>query len=147
MNGVKTRIEPQAASAWSDEVRTLLGAAPTAVESASDEPEAKPQGPVAILQTVAHHPALLGPMLQFSSALALRGVLSRRDSELLALRAAYNCQSPFEWAQHANYARAAGLAEGGRVFKLAGGLLEAEVETLLLQLAKLIAELIRRFFA
>jgi alkylhydroperoxidase family enzyme len=60
--------------------------------------------PPNILGTVAHHPSLLEPLLRFSAALA-GGVLPRRSSELLALRAAWNCRSPFEWGHHAVYAR------------------------------------------
>jgi alkylhydroperoxidase family enzyme len=63
-----------------------------------------------ILRTVAHHPDLLGPFLGFAAALA-RGALPRRASELLALRAAWNCRSAFEWGHHARYARDAGLDE------------------------------------
>jgi alkylhydroperoxidase family enzyme len=38
-------------------------------------------------------------------------VLSNRAHELLALRAASNCRSDFEWVEHAEYARAAGLTD------------------------------------
>lgn len=68
-------------------------------------------GPLAILRTIAHHPRLLEPFLGFAATLATRGVLARRESELLALRAAWNCGSAFEWGHHARYARAAGLDE------------------------------------
>jgi alkylhydroperoxidase family enzyme len=64
-----------------------------------------------ILRAVVHHPHLLEPLLGFASALAARGVLPRRESELLALRAAWNCRSEFEWGHHVLYARAAGLSE------------------------------------
>ena len=37
--------------------------------------------------------------------------MPRRASELLALRAAWNCRSEFEWGHHAGYARAAGLSD------------------------------------
>jgi alkylhydroperoxidase family enzyme len=57
---------------------------------------------------VAHHPDLLAPFLRFSAALA-GGALPRRASELLALRAAWNCRSAFEGGHHARYARDAGL--------------------------------------
>ncbi len=66
--------------------------------------------PPNILGTIAHHPTLLAPFLQFSAKLA-GGVLDRRSSELLALRAAWNCQSPFEWGHHVLYARDAGMSE------------------------------------
>ncbi|MEL7210787.1 MAG: carboxymuconolactone decarboxylase family protein, partial [Actinomycetota bacterium] len=37
--------------------------------------------------------------------------LSRRDHELLALRAAFRCRSDFEWGEHVLYAREAGMTE------------------------------------
>ena len=58
---------------------------------------------------MAHQPALLGPFLTWASALALNGVLSKRDHELLALRIAHRCGSSFEWHEHAEYARQAGM--------------------------------------
>ena len=64
-----------------------------------------------LLRAIAHHPRLLEPFLGFSAALATRGELPRRESELLALRAAWNCRSEFEWGHHALYARAAGLSD------------------------------------
>jgi alkylhydroperoxidase family enzyme len=64
-----------------------------------------------LLRAVAHHPHLLEPFLAFAAALAGRGALPRRVSELLALRAAWNCRSAFEWGHHSVYARAAGLSE------------------------------------
>src|SRR6185312_14252812 len=33
-----------------------------------------------------------------------------RDHELLALRVAWNCRSGFEWGEHVEYARAAGIS-------------------------------------
>jgi len=63
-----------------------------------------------MLRVIAHHPRLLEPFLGFAAALA-RGELPRRESELLALRAAWNCRSEFEWGHHVLYARAAGLSE------------------------------------
>jgi 4-carboxymuconolactone decarboxylase len=64
-----------------------------------------------LVRAIAHHPDLLDPFLAFASALATRGALPRRASELLALRAAWNCRSEFEWGHHVRYARAAGLSE------------------------------------
>jgi 4-carboxymuconolactone decarboxylase len=64
-----------------------------------------------LVRAIAHHGELLDPFLRFAAALAGRGALPRRDSELLALRAAWNCGSEFEWGHHALYARAAGLSE------------------------------------
>jgi alkylhydroperoxidase family enzyme len=63
-----------------------------------------------ILRSVAHHPKLLEPFLGFAATLA-NGALPRRESEILALRAAWNCRSAFEWGHHVLFARAAGLDE------------------------------------
>jgi alkylhydroperoxidase family enzyme len=100
---------------WSDEVRALL--MPTLGPVAAMEGHDSGAGaggdderrPLAVLTVLAHAPRLLGPFLGWASALALEGELPRRDHELLALRAAWNCRSPFEWGHHVAYARAAGL--------------------------------------
>ncbi|MDH3686054.1 MAG: carboxymuconolactone decarboxylase family protein [Myxococcales bacterium] len=89
-----TRLRPQEPDEWSDEVREILGDAS-----------------LNILRTIAHHAPLLKPFLGFTATLALRGSLPRRESELLALRAAWNCRSPFEWGHHVLYARAEGLSD------------------------------------
>jgi len=80
--------------------------------------------PPQILGTVAKHPHLLEPMLKFSSALA-SGALPRRASEILALRAAWNCRSDFEWGHHTRYALDAGLSQT-EIDRLAGGAAEID---------------------
>jgi 4-carboxymuconolactone decarboxylase len=67
--------------------------------------------PAKTMAVLGRQPDLLSPFLGWAAALALNGVLSKRDHELLALRAASNCRSEFEWAEHAEYARAAGLTD------------------------------------
>jgi 4-carboxymuconolactone decarboxylase len=67
--------------------------------------------PARTMAVLARQPDLLSPFLGWAAALALNGVLSHRDHELLALRAAWNCGSEFEWVEHVEYARAAGLTE------------------------------------
>jgi len=64
-----------------------------------------------MLATVAHHPVLMVPFLDFARVFNSQGALSRRDSELLALRAGWNCQSEFEWGHHKVYALDAGFSE------------------------------------
>ncbi len=71
-------------------------------------PDGQPLGTIAVL---AHCPALLGPFLGWAAALALEGTLSKRDHEILALRAAFRCGSAFEWGEHAAYGRQAGLTD------------------------------------
>jgi alkylhydroperoxidase family enzyme len=65
--------------------------------------------PARTMAVLARQPDLLAPFLGWAAALALQGVLAHRDHELLALRAAWRCGSDFEWAEHVEYARAAGL--------------------------------------
>ena len=67
--------------------------------------------PARTMAVLARQPELLSPFLGWAAALALNGVLPKRDHELLALRAARNCGSSFEWVEHAEYARAAGLTD------------------------------------
>jgi alkylhydroperoxidase family enzyme len=67
--------------------------------------------PARTMAVLARQPELLSPFLGWAAALALNGVLTHRDHELLALRVASNCASEFEWVEHVEYARAAGIEE------------------------------------
>jgi alkylhydroperoxidase family enzyme len=102
------RVPPLPDAQWSPETRERLEA--TVRRVAGLEGRA-PSRPLPILTVIANHPTLLGPFVEFTGTLATRGVLSRRDSELLALRAAWNCRSAFEWGHHVHYARAAGIRD------------------------------------
>ncbi len=105
------RIRPLPADEWSPELRQLLGATHESVSQLTGEESGSNSKTLNILLTIAHHTTLLGPFLGFASALAQQGTLSRRDSELLALRAAWNCRSDFEWGHHVAFARVAGLGD------------------------------------
>ena len=103
------------------------------------------EGAPRILGTVAKHPHLLEPMLKFSSALAA-GVLPRRASEILALRAAWNCRSDFEWGHHTRYGLDAGLTQV-EVDRLAGGAPDAgwnESDAALVRVRQSAAEVARQ---
>ena len=67
--------------------------------------------PARTMAVLGRAPDLLPPFLGWAAALALQGMLPKRDHELLALRAAWNCRSDFEWGEHAEYARGAGLTD------------------------------------
>ena len=67
--------------------------------------------PAATMAVLARQPDLLSPFLTWAAALTLHGVLPARAHELLALRAASNCRSDFEWDEHCQYARDAGLRD------------------------------------
>ncbi len=107
----KPRIEPLEPEAWSESVRRVLGGTVAPVAELEGRRATGGPRPLNILMTIAHHPRLLEPFLGFAAALAARGALPRRESELLALRASWNCRSAFEWGHHAIYARAAGLSD------------------------------------
>jgi len=103
------RLEPQTPDEWSDDTRRLLGGTTEPVAKLEGRAPGAPTRPLNILATIAHHPRLLEPFLRYSATLAIGGVLPRRASELLALRAAWNCQSDFEWGHHVVYALSSGL--------------------------------------
>jgi len=105
----KTRLEPLAPERWNEDTRRLLGG--TLEPVANLEGSSSSGGPLTILRTIAHHPTLLEPFLGFTATLAIRGTLPRRSSELLALRAAWNCGSAFEWGHHVAYASVAGMTK------------------------------------
>lgn len=67
--------------------------------------------PPRTMAILARQPDLLAPFVGWAGALALNGTLSNRDHELLAMRAAWNCRSAFEWAEHVGYALAAGITD------------------------------------
>ena len=105
------RLVPLSPEAWGERTGQTLQGTVDRVAKLEGEGAPPAEKPLNILATIARHPALLEPFLGWSATLALQGELSRRDSEILALRAAWNCQSPFEWGHHVLYARAAGLSE------------------------------------
>lgn len=103
------RLAPLTPQEWSERTGQRASGANAPVGEMDGAEAAEEQKPLNILATIARHPALLEPFLSWSATLALQGELSRRDSEMLALRAAWNCESAFEWGHHVLYARAAGL--------------------------------------
>jgi alkylhydroperoxidase family enzyme len=110
MTQFPNRLPGLAEEEWSEEVASLLA---STLGPTSELEGAAPgsRRPLPILPVIAHQDRLLGPFLAWASAIALEGVLSRRDSELLALRVAHLCDSEFEWVHHVVYARAAGITE------------------------------------
>jgi alkylhydroperoxidase family enzyme len=104
------RVAPLPPEQWSPETRAKLEGTVRRVAGLVEAQDA-PAKPLPILTVIAHHPTLLGPFIEYTGTIAMRGVLSRRDSELLALRTSWNCRSEFEWGHHVHYARAAGISE------------------------------------
>ncbi|HLN15580.1 MAG TPA: carboxymuconolactone decarboxylase family protein [Acidimicrobiales bacterium] len=65
---------------------------------------------VNVYATMARHPDVLARCVRLGGELR-RGSLTVRERELLILRTGWLCQSPYEFAQHADLARAAGVTE------------------------------------
>lgn len=106
------RLAPLNEHEWSDKARAAISPTIRSVASMlGDEEVTRPERkkPLNILLTLAHNDHLIGPFLQWAGALAVHGALDRRDAEILALRAAWNCKSDFEWGHHVEYAEHFGL--------------------------------------
>ncbi len=102
-------LEPEA---MPSDVRRLLGVTVSRVAGDEEGGGAPPRTkPLHILTVMAHHPTFLGPFIEWATALAQHGLLTRREQEILALRVALHCRSEFEWGHHVVYARAAGMTE------------------------------------
>ncbi len=66
-------------------------------------------GPPNVLTTLGRHPRLFRAWLRYSAHLMPFGVLPRRDTELVILRVAWQCDSAYEWQQHVPLALRVGL--------------------------------------
>lgn len=64
-----------------------------------------------VFATLARHPSLLKKWLPFAFILLGRGTLPAWDREVLVLRAGWNCRAPYEWGQHIELGKAAGLTD------------------------------------
>lgn len=76
--------------------------------------------PLHLPAVIAHHPTFLAPYLVWAKAVALEGVLDPRHASILALRAARNCSSEFEWGVHVERATHGGLLTAAEVEALRG---------------------------
>lgn len=67
-------------------------------------------GPPNIFTTLGRHRGLFRRWLRFAGGLMPGGRLPRADSELVILRVAHNCSSPYEWLHHERLGALAGLS-------------------------------------
>ena len=109
------RITPLEPSEWNPNLLSKLSSIGRVRLSAEEDPKSDSEGierkrPPSMLKTVAHHPDLVIPLLDFATVISHNGSISPRESELLALRVAWNCRSEFEWGHHVDYALDAGLS-------------------------------------
>ena len=95
------RIDPLPEDEWGEDVASILGATPPGTDG--------PLGRLNIFATLARNPELFKAWMPFGGYLLTAGTLSGRDRELLILRTAVNCRSPYEWGQHVRISEAGGI--------------------------------------
>jgi alkylhydroperoxidase family enzyme len=93
------RIPPLAEQDLPQEAREVLG------------PAAEPGRVFNIFRTLARHPKLLKRWLPFANHVLFKSSLSPRQREILILRIGWLCRSEYEFAQHVQIGRRAGLAD------------------------------------
>ena len=93
------RIPPLAPEDQDDQARELLS-----------QVGGEARGTMNIFTTLVRHPGLFRRWMPFGGKL-LAGKLPARDRELLILRTGWNCDAPYEWAQHVRIARRAGVTD------------------------------------
>ena len=96
------RIPPLPPDEWEGDVKRILEAVPGGVSTRLGDNN--------IFPTLARHPELFRAWLRLAGYLLTSGTLPGRDRELLILRTAVNCRSPYEWGQHVRISLAGGMA-------------------------------------
>jgi alkylhydroperoxidase family enzyme len=69
-------------------------------------------GPPNLFTTLGRHRRLFRRWLRFAGGLMPGGSLPRRDTELVILRVAFNCDCAYEWGHHVRLGGRAGLTAG-----------------------------------
>lgn len=106
------RIPPRPITEWDDEARGAFALLNTRKLPDGSTPPPIGDKPVPnMLGIFSWHPALTSSWLSFSQHIAA-STLSVRDRELLILRTSWLRRGEWEWSQHVNYGRAAGLSDG-----------------------------------
>ena len=98
------RIAPLSPEEMSDDQRTLLAAAP----------------PLNIFATLVRHPGLYRRWAPFGGKLLAGAKLPSRDREIVILRTALRCGADYEWGQHVEIGRQAGLTDE-EILRVAAG--------------------------
>jgi len=94
------RIRPLRDTELTEELRDLL--APIIAHGAL----------INVFRTLAHKPKALRGFLPWGHYVLSRGNdLPKREREIIILRTAYRCGSPYEWAQHLRIGRECGLTD------------------------------------
>jgi 4-carboxymuconolactone decarboxylase len=99
MQAKEPRIAPLAEQAWSPEQRELLAAVTRGKPAAN------------AFATLVRHPKLFRRWAPFGGHLLYTSSLAPRERELLILRTAWRTRSAYEWGQHVEIAKRAGMSE------------------------------------
>ncbi len=108
MRPTKPRIEPLEQPDWDEEQSELLA------------PLAKGGRVYNIFKTLAHHPKLLKRWIPFANHILFKSTLSPREREILILRIGWLCQAEYEWGQHVEIGKRAGLSDA-EIERIAAG--------------------------
>jgi 4-carboxymuconolactone decarboxylase len=99
MEAKEPRIAPLPAADWSDEQRELLAVVTRGKPAAN------------VFATLVRHPKLFRRWTPFGGHLLYTSSLAPRERELLILRTAWRTGAEYEWGQHVEIAKRAGLGE------------------------------------
>jgi 4-carboxymuconolactone decarboxylase len=93
------RVVPLEADQWSDEAKEMM------------QPFVSQGRVYNIFKTMSNHPDLAKRWMVFANHILGKSSLSVRDRELVILRIGFLCQAGYEWGQHVQIARAAGMSD------------------------------------
>ncbi len=93
------RVTPLEESEWSAEQREVMA------------PMLQHGTVYNIFKTLLRHPKLLKRWLPFANHILFKSSLPPRERELVILRVGWLCRAEYEWAQHVEIGRRAGLGE------------------------------------
>jgi len=77
----------------------------------SMQPFVAAQSDFNIFRTLTQHPDLMRRWLVFANHILFKSTLAVRERELVILRIGYLCKAGYEWGQHVQVARAAGMTD------------------------------------
>ena len=98
------RIPPVLPSEWTQEMREFF--------AVMEGPEARQQGSkFNVVLTLAHHPQMALPFMNYYKVLLSNSTLSLRLREIITLRIALHHQSEYEWVQHVAIGKSVGLGD------------------------------------
>lgn len=93
------RVAPLAPEEWDEKARDVM--APFVEQGRAYN----------IFTTLAHHPDLMRRWLVFANHVLGKSTLGIRERELVILRIGYLCRAGYEWGQHVEIARRAGMSD------------------------------------